>query len=243
MKVIAVIASFNRDEILRDCILCIAPQVDNIIIVGSSNWVSTPGMGSHIEKQIAIENDLIYVDHANNPLGRKWQAGLNRAREEGADAVLICGSDDLIPVGYVEFLKSWCPADTVWGSYRWNVYNTILNKMVRCEYRMRADPIGAGRIIPKSVLDKLDWEIFPVIAGQGCDLYSYNRLHKVSVFYNSPALQAEPVLCVKGGWDCMDTWDQILDSPALNVQERCTEFIPDYLADKFPAVDFDKYTK
>lgn len=243
-KLIAVIASYRRGIILQDTIDCLKPQVDDIVIVGSSEWVDGVN-GCSEEKKIAVKNSLIYVDHKNDPLGQKWQAGLNEAHNYLPDAIMIVGSDDFI-------LPTWGPdAKEIFSDYRkdwrydvlgmgvWNVYNAPTREMISCNYRTRNDPIGAGRVIRSSVLDGCGWQIFPTVGGIGCDAYSFDILKKhlkgrVGKSFNR-------VLSVKGTWRCMDTWSQICRAESLEIDCIDAMETAQYLKMNFPKIDFEKY--
>jgi len=241
MKIIAIIASHKRNAILRDCITCLKPQVDDIVLAGSSDWTKEAD-ACNLAKRIAKENDLLYVDHSNKILGQKWQAGLNRARLEKPDAVLICGSDDLLSDNYVEEYKYVCLSTNVMSQLKhvcgvnaWRIYSPIHNNIAYCEYKysFRRDPLGAGRCISSEALDRVDWQIFPTEGGVGCDLYSWEKLgnkiwHPLFGY----------VLSVKGSWDMMDSWDQVISSKSLRID---MEDSLNFILNCFPHVDFDKY--
>ena len=229
MKIIALIASHGRDAILRDCISCIKPQVDDIVLVGSSEWVDST-QGCNIAKKIAKEEDLIYVDHTNKVLGRKWQAGLDRCRGLDPDAVLICGSDDLIEKDY---LDDFCGIKVA-GVGSWYVYNPINEICISCSYKIRKDPLGAGRVIPAHRLRQYNWDIFPYESGVGCDGYSYLRTAGNKGWDNL----GKTVLSVKGDWDAIDTWEMLYNSTNLNVKILNREIEACNLLNKFPHIDF-----
>ena len=242
IKVIAIVASHKRYEILKDCISCLKPQVNDIVLAGSSCWVDGVE-GCSLAKMVAKEEDLIYVDHTNKILGTKWAAALNRARDENADAVLICGSDDLLASDWVcqkTSMTSPYFADgfSICGVNSWYVYNPIIDEMIQCTYRseQRSDPLGAGRLISKTILDHVDWQIFPSEA-IGCDLYSYRKLGSpgYSKIYST-------CLCVKGNWNMLDSWEQLIGAESLDIGFYGPNGIDEMLK-RFPDIDFDKYKK
>jgi hypothetical protein len=241
MKIVALIASYDRDMILRDCLKCIMPQVDDIVLVGSSGWVEGAN-GSPVEKNIAKELGLVYVDHKNRPLGQKWQAGLNKCRELEPDAVLICGSDDLLKSNYVEE-GIWDCNCWISGVDAWNIMLVISEdiKIVKVKYKKREDFIGAGRIISKELLDRVNWQIFPSEA-LGCDIYSWciMRPYMGCQHYNR-----SEIMCVKGSWEMLDSWKQIIESESLNrvLWYNNKNEIKNLLNSLFPEIDFKKYTQ
>lgn len=239
MRTVALIASFNRDLILRDCITCLQPQVDDIVLVGSSEWVDG-SQGCDVEKKVAKDMDLVYVDHTNKILGKKWQSGLNKCRELNPDAVLICGSDDLLRHDWVKEISQ--KEDDLVGVNFWYVYNPILDELILISYsNIRNDPVGAGRIFRKGILDAADWQIFPTEGGIGCDRYSYSIVlkHGGSVHHYA---NHSSLLCVKGDWVMMDSWEQLLAADSLEIFQ-CIDSKDDFLKKDFPLIDFDKYRR
>ena len=232
MKIVALIASHRRYDILKDCVSCIKPQVDDIVLVGSSDWIGD-GDTCNLAKKVAKEESLVYVDHTNKILGRKWQAGLDRARQLDPDAVLIVGSDDLIEKDY---LDDYC-GEKVAGVGSWYAYNPFNQICISCSYKTRKDPLGAGRIIPAHRLRQYNWDIFPYEGGIGCDGYSYKRTAGSQGWDNL----GKTVLSVKGDWEAIDTWEMLYNSTNLNVKILNREIEACNLLNKFAHIDFGKY--
>jgi hypothetical protein len=170
---------------------------------------------------------------------------LNEARNFLPEAVLICGSDDFIAPTWVadamHILSDYRKDDRyhILGMGMWNVYNAPTQQMVQCNYKYRNDPIGAGRIIRKSVLDAWNWQIFPTTGGIGCDKYSFDVMKphckgRIGKSFNR-------VLCVKGNWPCMDTWEQILNADSLDITPVDAMETAQYLKLNYPNIDFGKY--
>lgn len=230
MKIIGLVASHKRYDILKDCISCLKVQVDDIVLVGSSEWVDS-AQGCNLAKKVAKEEDLIYVDHTNKILGRKWQAGLDRCKGLDPDAILICGSDDLIGNDY---LDDYCNMKVA-GVGSWYVYNPLEPFCITCSYKVRKDPLGAGRVIPAHRLRQYNWDIFPYESGVGCDGYSYLRTAGNKGWDNLGRV----VLSVKGDWDMIDTWDMLCKATSLDVS--IVNYWNDFLENNFPHIDFEKY--
>ena len=238
MKIVALIASYDREMVLRDCLNAVMPQVDDVVLVGTSTSPS-PALFKRrdAELKIAEELNLLYVDYSNSILGRKWQAGLNRCRELRPDAVLIVGSDDIIQTDHVQMIVGENEVlECVHGPMDWYMYNPKLNKLAKCSYQVRIDPIGAGRVLPATALDKVDWQIFPTEGGVGCDVYSYNILSPHVTF-----VACQPILSIKGNWAMMDTWEQIVGATSLNVTIYEDDIRDKVLKGVFCHIDFEKY--
>lgn len=244
MRIVAVIASYRRGKILQDVIDCLKPQVYQVIVVGSSVGIDGDN-GCGDEWDIAYNSCVDYVDCKNVPLGVKWQEGMNHARLFHPDAVLICGSDDLIVPAWgsvaSDILSDYRQDSRydIVGLNRWYVLNAPTNQMISCSYKTRRDPIGAGRIIRKELLDKCGWQIFPRVSGIGCDGYSFEILKKHCT--GRICEMQHMLVSVKGTWPCLDTWDQMVNAQSLNVEFVSAEDTVKFLKGNFPKIDFRKY--
>lgn len=112
--------------------------------------------------------DWFFGEHANSPLSDKWQHGITRLNDGGADvdAVIVVGSDDLVTPGYIEACKYLIErgADVVQmdGAY---FYDAVNKKMIWAY----ASRMGLGRCISRRLLDKMDWKLWPDGRDSGLD--------------------------------------------------------------------------
>jgi len=117
--------------------------------------------------------DWQYVVAPNEPLSKKWQAGLARARELEPDFVCIVGSDDLFTADYFERMPDYCPKNGAVGFGNFWFLN-LPAKMLgffpgyerkekgrRGVFRPDSLTVGAGRMFGSELLDKLDWVLWP----------------------------------------------------------------------------------
>lgn len=90
----------------------------------------------------------------NEPLGRKWNAGMQAMRELEPDAVVITGSDDLLNAQYfrtiVKLLKTGADFIELQGFYFYDVETGA------CIHHETKRP-GAGRCLSSRILDQVDW--------------------------------------------------------------------------------------
>lgn len=110
------------------------------------------------------EKWIHYVEIENNPLGRKMNAAALLAKEKGYDYCLLVGSDDIIcnnlfdlyldsidrGIDYTYLMDGFFYDTTTKRSLYWGGYRD----------RRKGDSLGAGRLLSKRLLDKLDWQMW-----------------------------------------------------------------------------------
>ena len=174
-KIVVPIPAHGRHPLLRETVNRLKNQtlpIHQIILMGDEPET----------KEIAEETGALFTECPNQPLGFKWQHGINIAREFNPDAVLMLGSSDWISDNWCEVMMREIDrgADLIgkrkmmfvdvnetnecrlvsWNGYsRWVSWRTY-------------EPIGAGRLFSKNILDKLGWSLFNTNAREGMDLNS-----------------------------------------------------------------------
>ena len=138
------------------------------------------------EESAIVSSGADFFRHENTTLGEKWQNGIDYARAKyDPDALLILGSSDWISDGWCEALCSeintngWAMAgkrdiyfldidkDTTRRIIYWPRY-TVKNRV--------EEPIGAGRIISREILDALNWQIFDKTKRASMDFTCWKRI-------------------------------------------------------------------
>ncbi len=147
------------------------------------------------EKSYYENFDIHVVFHSNNPLGAKWQAGVDYARQFDPSHIVITGSDDLLSTG---FFKKYCN-EFVIGFWAWYVWNN--NKLFHLQY-LPLQPLGGGRVYPASVLNTIDWKIFDIKKEKCLDDHAWKVLHGQYLKTVKPE-----ILAVKGNWAVMNPVD------------------------------------
>lgn len=106
-----------------------------------------------------IENQLLHIVEAeNNPLGLKWQKGVDEARRIKANPVIILGSDDeLSPDFVVNACNKIKQGYHFIGLRRFKVKHK--RKLYTVDYKP-AMPIGGGRVYSAELMDEINWKIF-----------------------------------------------------------------------------------
>ena len=122
--------------------------------------------GYRSQQMVTQHKDFFYTEVANHPLGVKMNAAANLARKLSPEYCLMVGSDDIIGISLMEkyyeliqrgvgygyltdcyFFDTRTKRGLYWGGYVKN-FN-------------RGKGAGIGRLISKSVLDRLNWLCWP----------------------------------------------------------------------------------
>ncbi|GAX60134.1 glycosyltransferases [Candidatus Scalindua japonica] len=122
------------------------------------------GSEGDITKEICETNCIHYLEFKNNPLGKKWNYGLNACKKMKPDYVMILGSDDLISNNLLEAYLPYCQKGYdflgVMDAY---FFDTVSNQCIYwsgyTNHRVE-ESIGAGRLLSHKLLDKSNWKIW-----------------------------------------------------------------------------------
>lgn len=177
-KIVCVTCAYKREELLNYVInhLSSLGELLKIIVVGSNNT----------EKEIVEKYELCeYHNYENLPLSNKWNKGVLEARKHNPDAILIMGSDDIVSKEYLNYGKYLLSKNydfigcRSWFTLLKDGDTVIDNALVGYRNNRRGnEPIGAGRIISKKILDKLDWNLykFHTPINKSLDFNSYKKV-------------------------------------------------------------------
>lgn len=141
-------------------------------------------------------------------LGDKVQAGVYHCRYYNPDAIMLCGSDDLLSLNWIEKMSEIIKTYDVVGTD--HVYTMSFNplSLMINSYKglpRYGEPTGPGRMVSSRVLEKLNWELYPPGLSQNLDSNSFRKLKEVnSKFYLYTKDEAK-ILSVKGPWDHITT--------------------------------------
>lgn len=152
-----------------------------------------------MEKEYYEGFDIHVVMAPNNPLGAKWQAGINAARQHDPSHIVITGSDDLLSIG---FFKRWCDDRIFVGFKQWRIwYNS---KLYLLQYNI-SQPLGGGRVYSKSILQQLDYKLFDTTRTKLLDDKAWKDMsHYVGI---NTYYEPDEILAIKGHWPVMNKVD------------------------------------
>jgi len=178
-KTVAVIPCFGRFKLLEKTVerLYKVNGVSKVILIGHEPFV----------KRMADQTGSVFVNHKNNPLGSKWNAGFLAAKELNPDAVLFVGSSDWISEEWLPTALKYLPEYDLIGKLDCHLLdiNTAAGKRLvhwpGYGHGVRAEePIGIGRVISARVLNKIDWKPFNDLKDNSMDWFMYDAVLKNS---------------------------------------------------------------
>lgn len=131
-----------------------------------------------------------YIEHPNDPLGAKFNAGVKKALSIGADYILIMGSDQFADVSmldhFTELMEQNVPYAGVLDTY---VLDDATNRALYwkgyTDYR-KGRPIGPGRLIRSDIAAEWDGEIYDRGLNRNLDGSADARLPEPVVFSGKP---------------------------------------------------------
>jgi len=155
----------------------------------------------------------------NRPLGRKWQCGVNIARNLDANPLIIAGSDDILSKTFLrDSLRKILEGYELIGSTSWYTWDVKKDMYYYCRYQAaNVDyPIGSGRVYSKELLKRINYKVFDTSADRKLD----DQGNRIAVSNNAKIyLFREPeILAVKGRWVQMNSADDYLRSPNIKAQ-------------------------
>ena len=176
-NVVAVIPIKGRLELLTQTIkrLKTKNNVSTVICVGETLQ----------EKNCVQKAGGVFVIHRNEPLGAKWNYGFISAKKYNPDAVLFVGSSDWISDNWLDVMMSKIEsgADLV-GKKDFYLLDiaTKTNQFRSCHWlgygqgvRLN-EPIGIGRVISASILEKINWSPFDKTLNNSMDWSMYSKV-------------------------------------------------------------------
>lgn len=148
------------------------------------------------------------VLHPNNPLGAKWQAGVERARDIGAEILVINGSDDILHPSFFVIVPALMEEGFHFiGLKSWYVYD--MKKVYKFDYLANL-PLGGGRAYSKEMLRTINYSLFDISRDRHLDDLAYGNVLNSKLKYK---ILSEPlILSVKGNWPVMNPTQKMFNS-------------------------------
>ncbi len=204
------IATWQREKILTNILneesnLNIDYNYCNIIGYSIQNEIN------YIIDNIKCKENLLYFYVPNDLLGLKWRQIAEFNKILNTDYLLIQGSDDKILLNKLN--KEIILKYNFIGQNEWYIYNNVSNdlylmKMKYSIVRRSLYIIGAGRLIKKTEVSRLNYNIFNPYLEKGLD-YQMNCF-AVGI---SNRLISDPICySIKGNHKCLNEIEKILNS-------------------------------
>jgi hypothetical protein len=204
------IATWQREKILTNILneesnFNIDYQYCNIIGYSIRNEID------YIINNTQVKENLLYFYVPNNLLGLKWRQIAEFNKILNTDYLLIQGSDDKILLNKLnkEIILKY---DFI-GQNQWYIYNNVSNEsyIMKMKYSMIRNAlyiIGAGRIIKKTEVSRLNYNLFNPYLLKNLD-YQMNCM-AVGI---ANQLISEPICySIKGNHKCLNEINKILKS-------------------------------
>jgi hypothetical protein len=150
----------------------------SVVVAGSEGAAS---------RKVAESRGAHYVHIENNPLGRKWQAALKKARTLAPTGVMVLGSDNIVNDallrGRAALLELGYEYIGCLDAYQWNPHRRTLihwNGYAKPRDASKPDregePIGSSRTFAATLLDRMSWSIWDEGANRCLDFSTTQRL-------------------------------------------------------------------
>jgi hypothetical protein len=129
--------------------------------------------------------------------------------------VVLCGSDDWLSPYYIASGLSYIDEgyDLV-GQSRWWMANTAVSplQLVQMSYATHRikEPIGAGRLFSRRILDAIKWKLWTHPQERGLDHVSFNNCIAAGAKVKTMnKCSTAHIVSVKGSWKCIDVFDSL----------------------------------
>jgi hypothetical protein len=227
-RIVAVMPVKGREELFGITIKRLYQQRDvemTVVCIGHT----------HEEWEVTNDNGGIFIMMPNDtPLGAKWQRGIDEAAYIDPDAVMIVGSGNWFTNGWCGNLFPLLEEFDVVGSEEMYIYHIRQKDRIMLHWggyytSRRGDMLGAGRMISKRILDKVNWQIYDTSLNKGLDKSMTRILKKAGAeFYTAPP--TERILKVSSyKWENINPFTALWNSP------RCKKVeYPDEILKYFP---------
>jgi len=158
-----VVTSVGRERMVLETLRFLKKQTYPIDLL----LISDNPRDASIAKQVKCN----FLRYKNKPVGEKWQAGVNYVRKKFLpDAVIVCASDCWLTSNWceiaIEYIKEGY--DMV-GKRLYHNCRLLPKRKINFVTRQGYHIVGSGRLYSKSILDKIDWRLFPEHRNGGLD--------------------------------------------------------------------------
>lgn len=146
-------------------------------------------VGDADEREVCKSYGAEFVEHANHPLGAKWNHGFKALQRYNPSSVLFVGSSDWVSDNFTQTLEPYLDEYGLVGKAGCHFLDISRNgnRLVYWpgyaaagetseDHKLRKDePIGGGRMISARVLDKIGWQPFDSHKNNSLDWAMYNK--------------------------------------------------------------------
>jgi len=179
--------------------------------------------------QGCIDHVGTVINYPNKPLSTKHQKALNYIKKLKPNAVMICGSDDILTPNWVNecYTQILLGNDIVGKKYHyiWDVLtNTIYKNIYKADFH-----IGAGKMLSSNILFKVQWHMYSFSRNSSLDYYSNLILQTQNPKNYFLTNQDENIISVKKDWKTITSLNDIQN--AKNSVTTIEPMLPIYHSD------------
>lgn len=188
------------------------------------------------ERKIASESGASTVGwSAWDTLGEKWQFGVEIASQYDPDAIMIVGSGNWFTNGWAKTLFPYLDDYDMVGSEAMYVYQIRQNDQIMIHWNgyhtnsRKGDMLGAGRLISRRMLDKVDWQIYDTNLDRGLDRSIDRKLRRQGA--KTLTLPAGDEYILKVGsykWKNINSFGVLWGSPNARKVDRPEEILKNF---------------
>jgi len=201
MNPVVLIAMYGRKRLVQTNLELLHKQKCKVVVItySDSDYLFVREM----------DMDNVHICTApNEPLGRKWQIGVDYCKNLGADPLITLGSDDFLSSGFVEQAVNYKELDFIFFT-QWHIHDSLTGKDYFLKYK-NMFPLGSGRVFFKRFLERNNWTLFDKDRSRLLDDYAWDSIkYHDRLMINPPGMK---LLSVKGNWETMNTLEGILEA-------------------------------
>lgn len=205
MNPIVLIATHQRISITSKCIESLMMQSvqPKIVLV-----VSDQGEWQYYKRKYP---EVTLCVAPNTPLGQKWQHGVDVAKHHIPDPLIICGSDDILGIDFIEnacmIIKSGI--DFI-GLSIWHVYSN--EGLYTYDYNASI-PLGGGRCYSSKALTEINFQVFDTSKDIHLDDLGWKNINSTTMprkIIRDVKEEGLHIVSIKGNWVMMNPFEKFV---------------------------------
>jgi len=167
--------------------------------------VTPIGIGNEPQaRQICKELGVEYIEHANSPLGSKWNVGFKACNKPDCESVLFVGSSDWISDSYLKLCNKHLNKYDIIGVAGCHFVDVAETKRLVFwsgypQGSRHNEPIGIGRVLSIDFLKRINFMPFDNHLNAGLDWSMYLKAENVGLLPNTKAIQCLSISTNKWG--------------------------------------------
>lgn len=203
MNPIVLIATHNRIDITSKCIESLmmqSVQPKIVLVVSCRQEANYYGVKYP---------EVILYGATNYPLGAKWQHGVGKAKELKPDPLIICGSDDILGIGFIENACAIIESGIDFiGLSRWHIYHEDI--LYTYDYNASV-PLGGGRCYSSKILKHINYNLFDTRLDIHLDDYGWKNVNSTvlpKIIIRDVQNEGMNIVSIKGNWPMLNPYDK-----------------------------------